>query len=92
MDLSRLRGRMPLIAFILLAVVCVAILGFACACLSDQPTQALERAVSTGSALPPLIEVWSLVFVAFVGIAQLLVAERRAPSRASPVVLQRFLF
>jgi protein-S-isoprenylcysteine O-methyltransferase Ste14 len=83
---------MPPLAFILLAVVCVAILGFACACLSEQPAQALERVVSTGSALPPLIEVWSLVFVAFVGTALLLVEARRAPSRASPVVLQRFLF
>jgi len=83
---------MPLIAFILLAVVCVAIFGFACACLSNDTSRALEQAVSSGSALPPLIEVWSLVFVAFVGIAQLLVAERRAPSRASPIVLQRFLF
>ena len=83
---------MPLIAFILLAVVCVAILGFACACLSEQPTQAIERAVSSGSALPPLIEVWSLLFVALAGAGVLLVHERRAPSRASPALLQRFRF
>ena len=91
-DLTRLRGRMPLIAFILLAVVCLALLGFACACLSDQPAQAVDRATSLGSALPPLVEVWSLVFVALVG-ARFLFAEReRGRSRASPAVLQRFLF
>ncbi len=91
-DLARLRGRMPLIAFILLAVICLAILGFACACLTDQPTQAIDRAISSGSALPPLIEVWSLVAVALVGAGLMFVFERRAPSRASPVLLQRFLF
>lgn len=83
---------MPLIAFILLAVVCVAMFGFACACLSDQAARALEHAVSTGSALPPLIEVWPLGFVAVVGTSLLLLAERRAPRRASPAVLQRFRF
>lgn len=92
MDLSRLRGRMPLIAFILLAVVCLALIGFACACLSDQPMQAIDRATSVGSALPPLIEMWSLIFVAFVGAGLLFVFDRRAGSRASPALLQRFLF
>jgi hypothetical protein len=91
MDLARLRGRMPLVVFILLAVICLALLGFACACLSDQPTQAIDRAVSTGSALPPVIEVWSLLAVAFVGIGLLLISDRRAASRASPALLQRFL-
>ena len=45
MSLQALRGRMPLLAFILLAVVCLALVGFACACLSDHPVQALERAL-----------------------------------------------
>jgi hypothetical protein len=83
---------MPLVVFILLAVLCLALVGFACACLSDQSTQAVDRAISSGSALPPLIEVWSLLFVAFVGAGLLFVFERRAPSRASPALLQRFLF
>jgi hypothetical protein len=79
---------MPLIAFILLAVVCLALLGFACACLTDQPTQA----TSLGGALPPLIEVWSLLFVALVGASFLFAERERASSRASPAVLQRFRF
>jgi hypothetical protein len=82
---------MPLIAFILLAVICLALVGFACACLSDQSTQAVDRAISTGSALPPLIEMWSLLFVALAGAGLLFAFERRAPSRASPALLQRFL-
>lgn len=91
MDLARLRGRMPLIVFILLAVVCLAVLGFACACLTDQPVQAIDRAVAAGAALPPLIEMWSLLVVALGGAGVLFVHARRAPSRASPVLLQRFL-
>lgn len=83
---------MPLVAFILLAVVCLALLGFACACLSDQPTQAVDRALSTGDALPPLIEMWSVVGAALVGVGLLLVFDRRGRSRASPALLQRFLF
>ena len=83
---------MPLVAFILLAVVCLALLGFACACLTDQPAQAVDRATSLGGALPPLIEVWSLVVVALLGSGFIVVARERAASRASPAVLQRFLF
>lgn len=83
---------MPLIAFILLAVVCLAILGFACACLGDSPAQALERSVATGAALPALIELWSLLLTGAFVAGVLLVIERRTPSRASPALLQRFRF
>jgi hypothetical protein len=83
---------MPLFAFILLAVVCLALLGFACACLSAEPMQALDRAVSTGQALPPLIEVWTVAFAALVGASFFLTVRTRAASRASPALLQRFLF
>ncbi len=82
---------MPLTAFILLAVICLPILGFACACLSEQPAQVIERVVSSGAALPPLVEVWSLLAVGVVGAALIFGFERRAPSRASPALLQRFL-
>ena len=91
-DLARLRGRMPLIAFVLLAVICLALLGFACACLSDQPAQAIERAASVGAAIPPLIEVWALLIASLAAAPFVLVAGERARSRASPALLQRFLF
>lgn len=90
--MARLRGRMPLIAFILLAVLCVALLGFACACLSDQPAQAVDRAVSAGASVPAVIEVWSVVLATLAGVVLVFVVDRRAASRASPVMLQRFLF
>lgn len=82
---------MPLIAFILLAFICLALVGFACACLSDQPAQAIDRAVASGAALPPLTEVWSLLIVALGGASFVFVSARRTPSRASPALLQRFL-
>lgn len=82
---------MPLIAFILLAVICLALLGFACACLSDHPTQAIDKAVASGQALPPVIEVWSVVLLLLVGAGLLIAVENRARQRASPAFLQRFL-
>ena len=83
---------MPLVVFILLAVVCLALLGFACACLTDQSAQAVDRAISLGGALPALIEVWSLVLVTLMGASFLVAVRERASSRASPALLQRFLF
>jgi hypothetical protein len=47
---------MPLLVFILLALFCLIGLGFACACASDNPAQALERAAASFSQLPGLIE------------------------------------
>ncbi len=83
---------MPLIAFILLALVCFALFGFACACLSDHPMQALERALSTIPALPALVEVWALTVLALFA-AGILVAGGETLSRSlSPAVLQRFRF
>jgi hypothetical protein len=91
-DLARLRGRMPLLVFILLAVVCLAILGFACACLTDQPAQAIDRATSLGSVLPALVDAWSLVLVTLMSGGFALALRERTTSRASPALLQRFLF
>ena len=85
---------MPFFAFILLAVVCLALFGFACACLTDNPAQALERAVSSAGAMPAIIEVWSYAAVAMalgaLSIWALAVVGPR--ERASPPQLQRFLF
>ena len=83
---------MPLIVFVLLAVICLALLGVACACLTDQPTQAVDRATSLGSALPALIEVWALVIVSLAAATFVVAARERADTRASPALLQRFLF
>lgn len=90
MSLLALRGRMPFVAFILLAVVCLALLGFACACLSDQPMQALERALGAIPSLPALIEVWSLVLLSLLAAGSALAVVRPRSRSPSPALLQRF--
>jgi hypothetical protein len=90
--IARLRGRMPLVVFILLALVCLGLLGFACACLSDQPAAALERRVQAPALAPAVVEVWPAILFG-VSAAELLVfAPVAARGRASPELLQRFLF
>jgi hypothetical protein len=91
MSLQALRGRMPLVAFILLAVVCLALLGFACACLSDHHMQALDRALGAIPALPALVEVWSLLVVLTLAAGALLARATTPTCAPSPAVLQRFL-
>ena len=81
---------MPLFVFILLALVCVALLGFACACLSDHPMQALDRAIGALAVLPAVAEVWpALVLGAFAAAG--LFAVRLSPGAPSAAALQRFL-
>ena len=82
---------MPAVAFILVALVCVGLLGFACACLVDDPIAALASVLASVSAAPALVAVWPLV-VAVVGGAVMLVAAGAVAARArSPAGLQRFL-
>ena len=92
MTLASLRGRTPLVVVILLAVVCLGIVGFACACMSDQPTVALERAVQTPALAPSLAEVWPALLSGAFSAGLLLCVAVAGRGRASPAVLQRFLF
>ena len=91
MELARFRARMPLIAFVLLVVLCVLVLGFACACLSDQPALALERALQS-PGLGTAVAIWASIvlggFARFVRAGA--VVDHRG--RGSPELLQRFLF
>jgi len=89
MALERLRGRVPLLVFILLAVLCLALIGLACACLDDQFAQAFDRALQTPIAL---IEVWAAMSVVTLASLSLIVLSVPASGRASPALLQRFLF
>jgi hypothetical protein len=50
--LQSLRGRMTLVAFVLLALLCLALFGFACACLSD-PSDANVEFLFDGLGLIP---------------------------------------
>ncbi len=79
-----------MLVFILLVVLCVALIGFACACLAGQVAQAFDGALQ--SQQPAVIELWrplGLVALASLSVIVLLVS---ASSRASPASLQRFLF
>jgi hypothetical protein len=93
MALERLRGRMPIVVFVLLAVVCLAMLALACACLSDNPAKAIERAAGAGAAIPAIVELWAMLTITLGVLALVLVVgPHRRGARASPVLLQRFLF
>jgi hypothetical protein len=81
---------MPLLAFILLALLCLALIGFACACLDDQFAQAFDRIVQ--SAPVAVIELWPPFAVATLALLSLVVFSVPASDRASPALLQRFLF
>ena len=81
---------MPLLAFVLLAVLCLALIGFACACLDDQFAQTFDRIVQSAPAA--VIELWPAFAVATLASLSLIVLVVPASGRASPAVLQRFLF
>ncbi len=91
-SIVRLRRRLPLIVFILLAVLCLLLIGFACACFSDHPAQAIDRAVSAPAATPAVIEVWSFVILSLFAAPLVLTCRVGGFGRASPAQLQRFLF
>jgi hypothetical protein len=82
---------MPLVAFVLLALVCLLLIGFVCACLSDHPAQTVERALAVGVALPPLVVLWALLTA--LTLPQLYLAlDVAAMGRSSPPRTQRFRF
>lgn len=90
--LARLRRRLPLPVFVLLLVMALLVLGFACACITDHPAVAIERALTVAATLPPLVEVWSLFVLALAPTTVLLFRKHAAVVRGSPADLQRFLF
>lgn len=90
MSLMRLRARMPLLVFILLAVLCAVLVGFACACLTENPMQAIDRALAGFAAAPA--EVWSGVGLLSALLAFAFLSAPVVAARSSPALLQRFLF
>ena len=80
---------MPLWAFVLLAVLCLALIGVACACLGDQFAQAFERALQAPIAV---MEAWPAMALAMLASFASFFLAIRASERASPAMLQRFLF
>jgi len=92
LNIQRLRERLPLIVFILLLVLIVMTIGIACACATQHPMNTVEQTLSAASAMPALIEIWTYTFAAIVLVGFIVPQPRRALGRASPPVLQRFLF
>lgn len=89
--IDRLRERLPLVVFVLLLVFGLLLLGFACACITDHPAQAIERALAAVATAPPIIEVWSVNAFALVFLTLALARQARLRPRPSPADLQRFL-
>lgn len=83
---------MPLVVFLLLFVLLLMLLGFACACFSDGPMQAVERALTLFSNPVALVEVWSPLTVVLFAMPLIVLTHSRPVGRASPAVLQRFRF
>lgn len=82
---------MPLVVFVLLVVIVLLMVGFACACFGDQPLKAAERTLGGGFATPALVEMWALLVVILFA-ARIAVGLRiKATGRASPALLQCFL-
>jgi hypothetical protein len=78
------------VVFVLLVILGLLLLGFACACITDHPAQVIERVLAAIPALPPVLEVWSVHVLALFGLA--LAFVRPIPkARPSPAALQRFL-
>lgn len=90
---AHLRRRLTVLVSVLLLLSCVVAFGATCVvCVSGHPP--IEQTVASVPqiALPPVVVAWSLPFVLAL-TPLLIVRERRfSPGRASPAVLQRFLF
>ena len=83
---------MPLIAFILLLVLLLMMIGVACACATDHPMKTVDQELSAASSTPAVLEIWTYSFAAILLVTIAVPTRRRALGRASPQVLQRFLF
>jgi hypothetical protein len=83
---------MPLIAFLLLALLLLMLVGFACACLTDNPMQTIERVMTALAQVPALAVGWTLMFATLLLARPRLQPQRLGLGRASPAALQRFLF
>jgi hypothetical protein len=91
-SVMRLQGRLPVLVFVLLLVLCLLLLGLACACVSDHPGQAIERALNSIPAAPPLVELWGALMLSALASVGLLRRHALPAGRVSPADLQRFLF
>jgi hypothetical protein len=80
---------MPWLAFLVLAIICLGLLGLACACFSEQLALAFERALQAPVAS---VELWPHLVLLASAVPAFLALAVDARGRASPALLQRFLF
>lgn len=92
LNIQRLRERLPLIVFIFLFVLLLMMIAIACACASDHPMQTVERTLGAVPATPAVLVIWTYTFAAILLVAFVIPQRQRGLSRASPELLQRFLF
>jgi hypothetical protein len=91
----RFRRQLPLLAALAAAIVCLVSVGTTCTCVvSHQPHQTTVHVIS---AIPPALPAdaaatWTFAFLAALGSLLVLTRCRRSSGRASPEMLQRFLF
>jgi len=94
MSLIGVRRRVPLIAGLLLILACLMAVGVVCSCSSDQSLQSIQQVMKSGisAAATVLVVVWSTaLLLARLSLALVLVRPE-GRGRASPPLLQRFLF
>lgn len=83
---------MPVVVVVLLALICLGMLGFACGCLSDQRAAAVERAVQAPALMPALVELWpALLFAAFAAGLLVYTSRTLVTAAACPAVERRDL-
>lgn len=89
--LEPIRRRLPLVCFLLLLVLVVLMVGFACACFNGQPLSTVERTLGAAVAGAALVEMWAALVAILAAWSALHVRRPAARGRASPAVLQCFL-
>ena len=92
LSITKARKSLPLVVVIFLVLIVVMLVGFACACLTDHPMQAIEKALSATLVGAAPIAAWPVLAVGLVGAVLTARLSGAARNRASPAVLQRFLF
>jgi hypothetical protein len=89
MVFERLRGRLPVILFVVVVALCLVLVAFACSCLvADHSKQSLTTAFTAAGA-PAVTDAWPLLVLSLVAAG--MVERIRRNEQRSVASLQRFL-
>ena len=94
MSLSSWRKRLPLLVCLVVLFTCLAAVGVTCAvCATSHPAQALQQTLTSfPAAAPPALAGGTLILVLAAAPLLVVSAPVGGRGRASPALLQRFLF